>query len=128
MALIRLCLCVCLAVLPPFASAALTPDETETIELFEGARDSVVSISTESTTIDPFRMRNVTQPRGTGSGFFWDENGHVVTNDHVIDGATGATVLLSDGRSYRAALVGRAPEHDLAVLRIEVEDLSLIHI
>jgi S1-C subfamily serine protease len=49
--------------------------------------------------------------------------GHVVTNDHVIDGASGATVLLADGRSFRAQLVGRAPQHDLAVLRIEAEDL-----
>jgi S1-C subfamily serine protease len=46
--------------------------------------------------------------------------GHVVTNNHVIEGASEATVRLNDGRSYRAVLVGTSPAHDLAVLRINV--------
>jgi S1-C subfamily serine protease len=61
-------------------------------------------------------------PRGTGSGFIWDEQGHVVTNLHVVQGATEAQVSLADRRSYPATLVGASPEHDLAVLRIEVPD------
>ncbi|MGN2393244.1 S1C family serine protease, partial [Pelomicrobium sp. G1] len=65
--------------------------------------------------------RNIfTIPRGTGSGFIWDERGHVVTNYHVIAGASEARVQLSDGRGYGAALVGASPAHDLAVLRIGV--------
>ncbi|MCC4119178.1 S1C family serine protease, partial [Aromatoleum toluclasticum] len=62
--------------------------------------------------------RNVTQvPRGTGSGFIWDEAGHVVTNFHVIRGASQATGKRADGRDYQAALVGVSPAHDIAVLR-----------
>jgi S1-C subfamily serine protease len=104
-------------------SHALTADEEETISLFERLRESVVSITTETAVIDPFRMRSVSQPRGSGSGFIWDATGHVVTNDHVIEGASGATVLLADGRSFKAQLVGRAPSHDLAILKIEGDNL-----
>jgi S1-C subfamily serine protease len=59
--------------------------------------------------------RNVfSMPRGTGSGFIWDDAGHVVTNFHVIQGASEATVKLADGRDYQAALVGTSPAHDIA--------------
>ncbi|PXF66595.1 2-alkenal reductase, partial [Escherichia coli O157] len=65
--------------------------------------------------------RNVfSVPRGTGSGFIWDDAGHVVTNFHVIQGASEATVKLADGRDYQAALVGTSPAHDIAVLKIGV--------
>nr|WP_242839769.1 trypsin-like peptidase domain-containing protein [Syntrophorhabdus aromaticivorans] len=60
-------------------------------------------------------------PRGTGSGFIWDDAGHVVTNYHVIEDASEALVKLSDGRDYKAALVGASPAHDLAVLKIGVD-------
>jgi len=59
-------------------------------------------------------------PRGTGSGFMWDDAGHVITNFHVIQGASEATVRLADGRDYKAGLVGVSPAHDIAVLRIGV--------
>jgi S1-C subfamily serine protease len=65
-----------------------------------------------------FWTRNVfSVPRGTGSGFIWDDGGHVVTNFHVIQGASEATVKLADGRDYQAALVGASPAHDIAVLQ-----------
>ena len=65
--------------------------------------------------------RNVLSvPRGNGSGFIWDEAGHVVTNFHVIEGASEATIKLADGRDYAARLVGVSPSHDIAVLRIGV--------
>ncbi len=98
----------------------LAADEQATIELFERSRDSVVFISTRQQVQD-FWTRNVfSVPRGTGSGFIWDEHGHVVTNFHVIEGASEAIVRLADGRDYRAALVGASPAHDIAVLRIGV--------
>jgi S1-C subfamily serine protease len=59
-------------------------------------------------------------PQGTGSGFFWDEQGRVVTNFHVIRGAQEALVRLGDQRSFQARLVGASPEHDIAVLQIDV--------
>lgn len=102
------------------ARGDLAGDEKATIELFEKSRDSVVYITTQARVRD-FWTRNVfTVPRGTGSGFIWDDAGHVVTNFHVIEGASEATVKLSDGRDYRAGLVGVSPAHDIAVLRIGV--------
>ncbi|MDE2439415.1 MAG: trypsin-like peptidase domain-containing protein [Betaproteobacteria bacterium] len=102
------------------ARGDLAADEKTTIELFEKARDSVVFISTKGEVLD-FWTRNVRSvPRGTGSGFIWDDEGHVVTNFHVIDGASEAVVKLADGRSFRAALVGASKSHDIAVLKIGV--------
>src|SRR5690606_8776616 len=81
---------------------------------------SVVFISTREHVVD-FWTRNVMSvPRGTGSGFIWDEHGHVVTNWHVISGASEANVRLADGRDYKASLVGASAAHDIAVLRIRV--------
>ncbi|WP_174718497.1 trypsin-like peptidase domain-containing protein [Azoarcus sp. DN11] len=98
----------------------LAADEKSTIELFEHTRNSVVYISTAQLVRDAW-TRNVMQvPRGTGSGFIWDDAGHVVTNFHVIQGASQATVKLADGRDYQATLVGASPAHDIAVLRIGV--------
>ncbi|HEX2493574.1 MAG TPA: trypsin-like peptidase domain-containing protein, partial [Steroidobacter sp.] len=98
----------------------LTPDERLNIEIFESSKSSVVYISTRERVVD-FWTRNVmTVPRGTGSGFIWDEEGHVVTNLHVIAGAAEANVRLADGRDYAASLVGASPTHDIAVLRIRV--------
>ena len=100
-------------------SAELAPQEEATIALFEAARVSVVSITTEERVLDPWSQRTVGVPLGTGSGFLWDDQGHIVTNNHVIAGASGARIRLADGRVLGADLVGTAPEHDLAVLRVE---------
>jgi S1-C subfamily serine protease len=102
------------------ARGELAADEKSTIELFERSRASVVFITTRQQVQD-FWTRNVfSVPRGTGSGFIWDDAGHVVTNYHVIQGASEATVRLADGRDYKAGLVGVSPSHDIAVLRIGV--------
>jgi len=102
------------------ARGDLAADELSTIDLFEQSRASVVFISTRQRVQD-FWTRNVfSVPRGTGSGFIWDDAGHVVTNFHVIQGASEATVRLADGRDYKAGLVGVSPSHDIAVLRIGV--------
>ena len=74
------------------ARGDLAADEKATIELFEKAKDSVVFISTRAQVRD-FWTRNVfTVPRGTGSGFMWDDAGHVITNFHVIENASEASV------------------------------------
>jgi S1-C subfamily serine protease len=98
----------------------LDPGEQALIDLFEKARVSVVFITTEARVFD-LRTRNAYEiPRGTGSGFAWDDRGHIVTNGHVVSGASGARVRLSDGRDAEATLVGVSPAHDLAVLKIDV--------
>ncbi len=98
----------------------LAEDENSTIEFFEKTKPSVVYITTSATVLDPWTRNVFSIPRGTGSGFVWDDKGHVVTNFHVIAGAAEARVRLNDGRDYSAALVGASPAHDLAVLRIGV--------
>lgn len=102
------------------ARGDLAADEKATIELFEKAKSSVVFITTKQQVQDFWTNDVYSVPRGTGSGFIWDDAGNVVTNYHVIAGASEAWVKLADGRDYRAALVGASRTHDIAVLRIGV--------
>ncbi|KAK0330546.1 hypothetical protein LTR94_032413, partial [Friedmanniomyces endolithicus] len=102
------------------ARGDLAGDEKATIALFEKARGSVVYISTSQLVEDAWSRNVFSVPRGTGSGLIWDGAGHVVTNFHVIQGASEATVQLADGRKFRASLVGASPSHDLALLKIGV--------
>ena len=70
--------------------------------------------------------RNVEEiPSGTGSGFIWDKEGHIITNFHVIQGGDRATVTLSDRKTYDAEIVGVAPDKDLAVLKIKASEAVL---
>jgi len=98
----------------------LIGEERTTIGIFENASPSVVYITTVQHVRGLFSRNVVRVPQGTGSGFIWDRDGHVVTNFHVIQGAQEAVVTLADQRMYTASLVGASPEHDLAVLRIDV--------
>ncbi|MEZ4335546.1 MAG: trypsin-like peptidase domain-containing protein [Sandaracinaceae bacterium] len=100
--------------------------EESTIELFDRSSPSVVFITTVTVRADPFRRRVQEIPEGSGSGFVWDQRGHVVTNFHVIESGNGARVTLSDGSSWPAQLVGAVAEKDIAVLRIEAPE-ELLH-
>jgi len=102
------------------ARGDLAADEKNTIELFERTKDSVVYITTAALVRDAWTRDVFSVPKGSGSGFIWDEAGHVVTNFHVIAGANEAIVKLADGRDYRAGLVGASQVHDIAVLKIGV--------
>lgn len=99
----------------------LDSEEQSNVNLFETTSPSVVFITTKNAVIRRgySSMQLMEVPTGAGSGFFWDDQGHVVTNYHVIREADGATVTLNDGREYEASLVGAAPEYDLAVLKIQ---------
>jgi S1-C subfamily serine protease len=104
----------------------LSPEERSNIDVFERWKGSVVFISTSNRVVD-FWTRNVMSvPRGTGSGFVWDEEGHIVTNVHVIAGAAEATLKLAVGRDYPATLVGASPAHDIAVLKISPTGKGLV--
>jgi len=96
----------------------LGADEKTTIDVFRQFSRSVVHI----TSLESHRNRmtlNATEiPQGTGSGFIWDQDGHIVTNFHVVQMGDRARVTLNDGSSYPAKIVGTAPDKDLAVLRI----------
>ena len=97
----------------------LAESEKSTIDLFRRSSPSVVYITTLSVREDPFRRNATAIPSGTGSGFVWDEAGHVVTNFHVIREADAARVTLSDGSVWPAELAGASPEKDVAVLLIK---------
>ncbi|MFA5138989.1 MAG: trypsin-like peptidase domain-containing protein [Elusimicrobiota bacterium] len=103
----------------------LLAEEKSTIELFRRSRDSVVYITTLVMQQDFFSFNVLEIPQGAGSGFIWDEQGHVVTNFHVIQQADAAKVTLADGTSVDAKLVGVFPDKDLAVLRIQVPKKGL---
>ncbi len=98
---------------------ALAADEQAHIELFKRSSPSVVHITSLGAQRDMFSMNVQQVPRGTGTGFVWDNAGHVVTNFHVIQGANGARVTLADQSTFDAKLVGAFPDRDLAVLQIE---------
>ncbi len=108
----------------------LTAEERSVTALFEEASPSVVYITSIALRRDFFRLNVMEIPRGTGSGFIWDDDGHVVTNYHVIRDGNRAEVTLADQTSWSATVVGVAPEKDLAVLRIEapVEKLRPLRI
>ena len=94
--------------------------EKTTVELFQTVSPSVVYVNVSSRVRSPYSRRALEVPAGTGSGFVWDEAGHVVTNYHVVKNASNATVVMFDQSSHEATLVGASPSHDLAVLKIRV--------
>ncbi len=107
---------------------AITPrgdlgeDEKATIKLFEETSPSVVFITTINLRRDFFSTNIYKMPAGTGSGFIWDSDGHIVTNYHVIKGADEAQITLWDQSTWDAKLVGVEPDKDLAVLKIKAPD------
>ncbi len=103
----------------PPAKAALTEDERNTIEVVRGTKNSVVFITNLQHARDFFFTSDELVPRGSGSGFVWDDRGHIVTNFHVIDEGVKYMVSLPDQRQVEAALVGRDASKDIAVLRLE---------
>ncbi len=96
----------------------LWSDEQAQIDLYNATHESVVHVtSLRVRTNDRFRMPS--QEQGTGSGFIWDAEGHVVTNYHVIQDAQAFRVTLHDNSVWDARLVGGDPDKDLAVLKID---------
>jgi S1-C subfamily serine protease len=85
------------------------------------AGPAVVNVTSRSYAYD-FFMNPVPQ-EGTGSGFVYDTEGHIVTNFHVVENAEELSVTLADGSAYPAQVVGVDPSNDLAVLHIEAKDL-----
>ncbi len=104
---------------------SLTEHERNVISLFEKAAPSVVYITTSSLQASRWSTNVHEIPEGSGSGFVWDDQGHIVTNFHVIDGSDRVSVTLSDQTSYEARVIGEAPNKDLAVLKIDVPYGSL---
>lgn len=108
----------------------LHDSEKALIKLFENTSPAVVFINTSAYRRDYFSRNIMEVPQGSGSGFVWDKEGHIVTNWHVIDGAKKIEVTFVGGETFEAELVGEAPTKDLALLKIKeldkkVEPLTL---
>jgi S1-C subfamily serine protease len=110
---------VAVATTGPVFAQELTAEERRTIEIFRRARPAVVFITSVALRRDVFTLDVQQMPAGTGSGFVWDRQGHIVTNFHVIQQGDAFSVTLADQSEWDARVVGAAPEKDLAVLRIE---------
>ena len=85
--------------------------------LYQRISPSVVHVTTQTQTIDYFY--GTVPQEGTGSGFVYDNDGHIVTNDHVIQGADQVNVLLAGGTSLPATVIGYDSYYDLAVLHVD---------
>lgn len=97
-------------------SGGYSSEEAENISIYEKYNESVVNITTEVLSINWF-LDPVPQSGGSGSGSIIDEQGYVLTNNHVVEKAYKLYVSLSDGSRYEAKLVGADPESDLAVIK-----------
>ena len=124
-----------LTLLLPGLAAAQTPQaarRTPVVALVEKVAPAVVNISAESTVreADPFFGRfglgTERQAQSLGSGFIVDRNGIVVTNAHVIEGASRITVTLLDGREIEADLLGSDRDADIAVLKVKASGLPAV--
>ncbi|MAD61372.1 MAG: 2-alkenal reductase [Myxococcales bacterium] len=113
--------------------AKLSDHEKNTINRFQQASPSVVHITSMSLLKSRFSLSMYEREEGTGTGFIWDKNGHIVTNYHVIKQGNSAQVALNDDQTglnqtqkvFDAQLIGVAPNRDLAVLKINAHS-SLI--
>ena len=99
-------------------NARLTEDERNTIEIVRKTRNSVVYVTNLQYVRDFFYSSDQPVPRGSGSGFVWDDQGHIVTNFHVIDEGDKFMVSLPNQKQVEATLVGRDPTKDIAVLKL----------
>ncbi|MBV8761352.1 MAG: trypsin-like peptidase domain-containing protein [Deltaproteobacteria bacterium] len=104
----------------------LGADEQATIDVFSKFSRSVVHVTSLALRRDRMTMDISEIPQGTGTGFVWDQDGHIVTNFHVVQEAERASVTLNDGSTYPATLVGVAPDKDLAVLKIDAPPSKLL--
>ena len=95
----------------------LTPEELTNVRVYEGANRGVVNITTRTVSYDRFFMIP-TPGEGAGSGSVIDKQGHILTNNHVIEDARGIQVTLN-GKNYHAELVGADADADVAVLKID---------
>ena len=104
-----------------------TEDEGNTIDIFKKASPSVVYVTNSALWRNGRSFLNVQEiPQGTGTGFVWNKEGLIVTNDHVIRGADKITITLQDQSSWDAEVIGNAPGKDLALLRISAPQ-ELLH-
>jgi serine protease Do len=109
----------------PAPAAASAGDFSSAVRnVVQKVRPAVVQITNQQVQLDQFNNAD-TVPAGVGSGVIYDEQGHILTNNHVIAGAQSLLVSLPDGRSFPAKLIGADPQTDLAVVQISGDNLPV---
>jgi S1-C subfamily serine protease len=109
----------------PSASAQVSPELSVAVRaVATNVRPAVVQITTQQMQLDQFNQP-FTVPAGVGSGFIYDRQGHILTNDHVVEGASSLLVALPDGRSFPGTVVGTDPVTDLGVVQINGDNLPV---
>jgi S1-C subfamily serine protease len=99
--------------------AKLTEDERNTIEIVKKNKNSVVYVTNIQLVRDFWYGSEEKMPRGSGSGFVWDDKGHIVTNFHVIEDGVEFLVTLPNQEQRQAKLVGKEESKDIAVLELQ---------
>lgn len=102
-----------------------TNDESNNIQVFKSTSPSVVNITNARLVRSFYSLNPQEVPQGTGTGFIWDKEGHIVTNYHVVQQADRVLVTLQDGSTYDAQPVGLDPSRDLSVLKIDAPEVDL---
>jgi S1-C subfamily serine protease len=102
----------------PLSSGARTEDERNTISVFRAVAPSTVFVTQTRIVVD-FLGDEQEVAAGSGSGFVWNEAGHIVTNYHVVQGARALRVTFQDQKTFDATLVGVEPRKDIAVLKVD---------
>lgn len=110
----------------PLSPGAGIEDERNTIAVFEAAGPATVFVTQSQARLNRFTASVDQIPAGSGSGFIWDREGHVVTNFHVVAQGESFAVTLADGTSLPARLVGGDPKRDIAVLAIDPAGRELV--
>lgn len=101
-----------------WGSTDLLPVETKTIDIYRKAVPSTVNVSNIKVSRNMY-YGEVEIPQGQGSGFVYDDKGHIITNYHVVQGGDNFVVTFyNDPKQYKAKLVGTAPDKDVAVLKL----------
>lgn len=104
------------------STATNTSTANTTSDIVKKTADSVVEISTESVVTGSFARQYVQQ--GAGSGVIISQDGYILTNNHVIDGANSVKVRLRDSTEYDATIVGSDASNDIALLKVSATNLS----
>jgi S1-C subfamily serine protease len=111
---------------PVTARGELSELEQTNIGIYKGSAPSVVHVTKLAAVSGGLLNLNVQQiPKGTGSGFVWDQDGHIVTNNHVVEGADATHVTLADHSTYTARQVWTDPDEDIAVIKIDAPKSKL---
>jgi S1-C subfamily serine protease len=112
---------------PASAASPFAPDEQNNIDIYKASRDATVNITSKVMVQNWFMQ--VYPQEGTGSGFIINSDGQILTNYHVVKGASTLTVKLADQKEYKAKVLGTDPRSDLALIKIDTQSkLPALHL